>query len=62
MDADALMIGARVDVPFGKQDTVGVLVGKTSQPIVALTKIKAANKLIDNAPLFTERLMQFTKF
>ncbi|HMU88005.1 MAG TPA: primosomal protein N' [Agitococcus sp.] len=51
-------IGARIKVPFGKRELIGVIVGVTETPESPLDKIKPARQLIDEHSLFPPQLMQ----
>lgn len=51
-------IGARIRVPFGRRELIGVIVGVTETPESPLDKIKPARQLIDEHSLFPPQLMQ----
>ena len=62
-DADKVVVGVRVKVPLGRRSAVGVVVElKSLDPedeSDLLGRLKAIDVVLDEAPLFTERLLDF---
>ncbi len=58
MPSAALAVGARVLVPFGRTERVGVVVEVTSQSTVPQQRLKAARRLLDPLPLLNSELLQ----
>lgn len=54
--------GMRVQVPFGKQQTLGIIVHIDQQPCIPLEKIKPATTIIDNEPLLSSSLIALYQF
>ena len=53
-----LQPGIRVQVPFGRRQTTGILVEVSEHSEVAPEKLRAAIKLIDQHPIISESLLQ----
>jgi primosomal protein N' (replication factor Y) (superfamily II helicase) len=51
-------LGARVRVPMGSGERIGVVVGYASQAAVGAGRLKAVADLIDQTPLFDEVLLR----
>ncbi len=56
--ADLLLPGCRVRIPFGKRHLVGVIVGTPFESELPATKLKRADSLLDQEPLFGEALFE----
>ena len=54
----APMVGARVLVPFGRRELVGVIIGISNQTDTPVEKIKAARQLIDEHALIPPLMME----
>jgi primosomal protein N' (replication factor Y) len=54
----AIVAGARVQVPFGNRQVVGVVLGTTAESSVPENRLKAINKVLDEKPLFSTQLLQ----
>ncbi|MDR0805313.1 MAG: primosomal protein N' [Enterobacteriaceae bacterium] len=52
----AVIIGARVRVPFGKREAIGIIVGSSEHSDFPLSQLKKINHLIDQESLFTPTL------
>lgn len=50
------IIGARVSVPFGKREAIGIIVSTSEQSEFPLSQLKTINHLIDDQSLFTPSL------
>lgn len=50
-------VGSRVRVPFGRRDTVGIVVGHASDAAVAADRLKAIQAVLDPEPWLTEELL-----
>lgn len=59
---DSLKPGIRVDVPFGKQHKVGILMSCESESTHPIEKLKPITAIIDKAPLLNEPLLQLIKW
>ncbi len=58
MPLDNLAPGIRVDVPFGKQHKIGILVSCESESTYPIDKLKPISAIIDKEPLLNEPLIQ----
>ncbi|MFI4955665.1 MAG: primosomal protein N' [Gammaproteobacteria bacterium] len=56
------VIGARVTVPFGKRQCVGVVLGTSHESAFALNKLKPIENVIDEVPLFDQHLLSLVRF
>lgn len=52
-------IGVRIKAPFGRRNIVGIITDLTNSSEYDLNKLKTLFEIIDDAPLFPERLWQF---
>ena len=59
---DAIEIGARVRVPFGRREMTGACVGLTDEPEIEESRIKEILRLIDRAPLLDRRMLELTRW
>lgn len=57
-----LKIGARVKVPFGRRQNIGVIVNIATESKLPLSKLKAALEIIDEIPLFTSTILALYDF
>lgn len=55
----ALRRGQRVEVPFRRGRRTGIIVGERSESRVATNKLRTISKIIDPAPLFDDKLLEF---
>lgn len=51
-------IGTRVQVPFGRQNRIGVVVAHISQSTLTTNQLKTVTQVLDNKPVITTELMQ----
>lgn len=58
--ADALRPGIRVQVPFGKRKTIGVLIQATGQSRIAQRRLRPALSLLDQEPLLAKDLLELS--
>ncbi len=61
-DPASLLPGVRLWVPFGRRRVVGVLVEHRSRSELPDAKLKAALGLIDDEPVFDQRLLELLKW
>jgi primosomal protein N' (replication factor Y) len=54
----AVCIGARVWVPFGQRQLLGLVVDNAATPDYDVSKIKAIHRVVDDAPVWNPRLWQ----
>ena len=54
--------GARVRVPFGRRQLVGVILGLTDHSEVPADKLRAAIEVLDAEPVFDARLRELLEF
>ncbi|NJD31305.1 MAG: primosomal protein N' [Gammaproteobacteria bacterium] len=62
VDPASLLPGMRLWVPFGRRRVVGVLVEHRSRSELPDAKLKAALGLIDDEPVFDQRLLELLKW
>lgn len=62
LEQDSLEPGIRVDVPFGKQHKVGILMSCETESTYPIEKLKPITAIIDKAPLLNEPLLQLIKW
>jgi primosomal protein N' (replication factor Y) len=60
IDIDAIKIGMRIEVPFGKKQVIGIIVAKGLSNLKA-DKLKHALNLPDPFPLFSEEMIAWFK-
>lgn len=53
-----VVAGQRVEVPFGKQSKVGILLKTKQRSDVPADKLKPATQLLDDSPLFTDEMFK----
>lgn len=58
----ALRPGVRLEVPFGKQTLVGILLSISNHSTYPIHKLKPANKVLDNAPIITGDVLALCQF
>jgi primosomal protein N' (replication factor Y) len=61
-DPGSLIAGTRLWVPFGRRRVVGVLVQTRDRSDVSEARLKAALGVIDDEPVFDERLLELLKW
>ncbi|AKJ43503.1 primosomal protein N' [Pragia fontium] len=52
-EGEQAVVGARVSVPFGKRQAIGIIVGTSEQSDFPLSQLKKINTLLDRESLFT---------
>ena len=57
-DASTLQPGIRIEVPFGRQRLVGILMATTRHSKVQADKIKPAGRLIDHRPVLNKTILR----
>ena len=55
-------VGARVRVPIGTREVVGVVVEHAERPTIGADRLKLLRGLIDQAPLFDEPLLRLLRW
>lgn len=55
-------IGQRVEVSFGRQSVIGVIVGVSNQSTFPIEKLKTITALIDEVPLINEKLLSLYRW
>jgi primosomal protein N' (replication factor Y) len=55
-------VGCRVQVPFGKRQLVGVILGTKTQTDLPAEQLKTVTAVIDHHPLLPKRLIQLCQF
>ena len=58
----AVALGARVRVPVGKRETIGVVVDYADQPSVSAAALKSVHQVLDTAALLDPGLMQLLRW
>ncbi|UXI01487.1 primosomal protein N' [Photobacterium sp. TY1-4] len=58
----APVVGARVRVPFGRQQLVGVVVALTDQSDFPLNQLKGISAVLDHAPLWPDSLFELLRW
>jgi primosomal protein N' (replication factor Y) len=58
----AVALGARVRVPVGKRETIGVVVDYADQPSVSAAALKAVHQVLDTAAVLDTGLMQLLRW
>ncbi|MFH1903984.1 MAG: primosomal protein N' [bacterium] len=53
-------VGMRVSVPFGRRKSIGYVVSITDKAVYK--NLKAISRLLDNFPVFDEKMLEFTKW
>lgn len=53
------LVGRRALVPFGKRTLTGIITSITSEPV---SGAKFIHEILDDTPIFNERLLEFTKW
>ena len=61
-EVSALQPGVRLRLPFGRREVVGVLLGTSPQSEVPATKLKAARRLLDDAPLVPADMLALARW
>lgn len=54
--------GLRIEVPFGPQKLLGVIVGTTATPSYPLEKLRAAVRVVDPQPLLNQEILQLCQW
>lgn len=62
ISADRLQEGARVNVPFGRQQRVGVIIEIVDRSDLDEGKLKACTELLDNTPIFDSQQIKLLKW
>lgn len=62
MPVTALQPGRRVQVPFGKQQAIGILVGVTSHSDLDARKLRPLTALLDDAPALPEPILRLCQW
>ena len=62
LSAAAVALGARVRVPVGRRETIGVVVDYADQPSVSPAALKAVHQVLDTAALLDTALMQLLRW
>src|SRR5690606_21264614 len=60
--ADQVMPGVRVEVPFGRQSLVGVVMETRAHTDVPAEKVRPAKRVLDAAPLVGEELLYLARW
>lgn len=55
-------VGCRVQVPFGKRQLIGVVLGTKTQTNIPESQLKTITEIIDHHPLFPKTLIQLCQF
>lgn len=55
---EAIEVGCRVEVPFGRQRRIGIVVEKTTESDYPTEKLKTIYRQLDSKPLFQDKLYQ----
>ena len=58
VDGDLLQPGVRIRVPFGKRESIGILLSLSNETKIPLNKLKPALEVIDSEPIFTQDIMK----
>lgn len=61
-DVSGIKKGARVLVPFGYRQAVGVFIEQSSTPQICSSKLKRVFEVLDKEPLFSESLFSLCEF
>jgi primosomal protein N' (replication factor Y) (superfamily II helicase) len=61
-DANSIKIGARVKVPFGKREAIGIIIQISDESSCSKEKLKMAIELVDLEPLFTPTILALYNF
>ena len=59
---DAIEVGARVRVPFGRREMTGYCVGFTATPDIEESRIKEISRLLDKPPILDGRMLEMTRW
>lgn len=59
---DQIKIGLRVRVPFGKRETIGVIINISDQSTLPIKKLKSILEVLDSNPLFTPSILSLYEF
>ncbi len=57
-DAEALSVGVRVLVPFGRRQVVGVVIGRSDSTDVPVDKLRTVLKVLDDEPILPPALLE----
>lgn len=60
--AACIPVGVRVEVPFGRQTLIGILVGIKRESSFAPSKLKAVNRILDNTPCFDPSVLSLCEW
>jgi primosomal protein N' (replication factor Y) len=61
-DPAQLVPGVRLRLPFGRREVVGLLLGTSDQSEVPVAKLKAARRLLDDAPLIPADMLALARW
>lgn len=61
-NVNTLQTGARIKVPFGKQEAIGIIIHVGNESTLPIDKLKFAIELLDEEPLFTKNIMELYYF
>ena len=56
------VIGARVCVPFGRRELIGLVTDHPSYSSMAVDKLKSISEILDQMPLFNDSLWKLLKW
>lgn len=59
---DQLKIGARIKVPFGRRESIGILIKISNDSAIAPQRLKRALEILDKEPLFTHSILSLYEF
>ncbi len=55
-------IGARVNIPFGKSEKIGMIINITDHSTYPIEKLKPINELLDSSPIFEKEHLTWLKW
>ena len=61
-NGEAVQIGQRVLVPFGRRSQIGIVVGMANQSEFALDKLKAVTQVFNDEPALDSEALSLLKF
>lgn len=57
-DSKQIPVGARIQVPFGRRQLIGIVTNIKSQSQLPISKLKNVEKCLDSSPIFSDDLWQ----
>ena len=60
--AEHYPVGSRVEVPFGRQKQIAIVIGHSEHSDVATSRLKAVGKLLDDTPLLSSELLALAEW